>query len=89
MTVFFPVINARTLGYKANDAGYVPSNAGHYFENKGDTDRVVLELFASDEFLDVSFTRWLRRAPCEMLDAHLNIDKAMAQKIPAEKLYLV
>jgi oxalate decarboxylase len=89
MTVFFPVDNARTMDYKTNDVGYVPSNAGHYFENTGDTDLVVLELFASDEFLDVSFNQWLRRVPCEMLDAHLNIDKAMAQKIPAEKLYLV
>jgi oxalate decarboxylase len=50
---------------------------------------VVLELFAADEFVHVSFNRWLRRLPSEMLDAHLKIDKEMAQKRPAEKLYLV
>jgi oxalate decarboxylase len=89
MTVFYPVDNARTMDYSINDVGYVPSNAPHYFENTGDTDLVVLELFAADEFMDVSFNQWLRRVPSEMLKAHLNIDKQMATKIPAEKLYLV
>ena len=89
MTVFFPVDNARTMDFSANDVGYVPSNAPHYFENTGDTDLVVLELFASDEFADVSLNQWLRRVPSEMLKAHLNIDKQMAAKIPVEKLFLV
>jgi oxalate decarboxylase len=89
MTVFFPVDNARTSDYSTNDVGYVPSNAPHYVENTGDTDLVVLEMFASDKFVDVSLNQWLRRVPSEMLKAHLNIDKQMATKIPAEKLYLV
>jgi oxalate decarboxylase len=89
MTVFFPVDNARTMDFKANDVGYVPSNAAHYVENTGNTDLVVLELFATDQFMDVSLNQWLRRVPSEMLKAHLNIDKEMAMKIPAEKLELV
>jgi len=89
MTVFFPVDNARTMDFNANDVGYVPSNAPHYVENTGDTDLVVLELFAAEEFMDVSLNQWLRRVPREMLKAHLNIDKEMAMKIPAEKLELV
>ena len=83
MTVFFPVDNARTMDYSADDVGYVPSNAPHYFENRGDTDLVVLEMFAADQFVDVSLNQWLRRVPSEMLKAHLNIDKEMAMKIPA------
>ena len=63
--------------------------APHYFENTGDTDLVVLETFASDQFVDVSLNQWLRRVPSEMLKAHLNIDKQLASKIPAEKLFLV
>jgi oxalate decarboxylase len=39
--------------------------------------------------MDVSLNQWLRRVPSEMLKAHLNIDKEMAKKIPAEKLELV
>jgi oxalate decarboxylase len=89
MTVFFPVDNARTMDFSANDVGFVPSNAPHYFENTGDTDLVVLEVFAAEEFMDVSLNQWLRRVPSEMLKAHLNIDKEMAMKIPAEKLELV
>src|SRR5258705_13646748 len=89
MTVFFPVDNARTMDFNANDVGYVPSNAPHYIENTGDTDLVILELFATDQFMDVSLNQWLRRLPSEMLKAHLNIDKEMAMKIPAEKLELV
>ena len=89
MTVFFPVDNARTMDFNANDVGYVTSNAPHYVENTGDTDLVVLELFAAEEFMDVSLNQWLRRVPSEMLKAHLNIDKEMAMKIPAEKLEFV
>jgi len=89
MTVFFPVDNARTMDFSVNDVGYVPSNAPHYFENTGDTDLVVLELFAADEFMDVSLNQWLRRVPSEMLKAHLNIDKETATKIPSKKLELV
>jgi len=67
----------------------VPNNAPHYIENTGDTDIVVLELFAAGEFMDVSLNEWLRRVPSEMVKAHLNIDKQTAAKIPAEKLFLV
>ena len=41
------------------------------------TDLILLETFASEEFLDVSLNQWLRRVPSEMLKAHLNIDKEM------------
>jgi oxalate decarboxylase len=89
MTVFFPVDNARTMDFNANDVGYVPSNAPHYIENTGDTDLVFLETLPSAEFADVSLNQWLRRVPSEMLKAHLNIDKEMAMKIPAEKLVVI
>jgi oxalate decarboxylase len=89
MTVFFPVDNARTVDFNANDVGYVPSNAPHYIENTGDTDLVFLETFAAEEFMDVSLNQWLRRIPSEMLQAHLNITKEQAQTIPAEKLEVI
>jgi len=89
MTVFYPVDNARTVDLNANDVGYVPSNAPHYIESTGDTDLVFLETFAADKFMDVSLNQWLRRVPSEMLKAHLNIDKAQAMKIPAEKLEVI
>ena len=86
MTVFFPVDNARTVDFHANDVGYVPSNAGHYIENTGDTDIVFLEMFASSILEDVSLNQWLRRLPAQMVQQHLGFDSATLAKIPAEKL---
>ena len=53
-----------------------------------DQSELPKKTFASDEFSDVSLNQWLRRLPSEMLKAQLNIDKATAMKIPAEKLAL-
>jgi oxalate decarboxylase len=89
MTVMFPVDNARTMDFNANDVGYVPSNAPHYIENTGDTDLIFLECLAAPHFIDVSVNQWLRRVPSEMLKAHLNIDSEAAKKIPAEKLIVI
>jgi oxalate decarboxylase len=86
MTVFFPVDNARTVDFHPNDVGFVPSNAGHYIENTGDTDIVFLEMFASSTFQDVSLNQWLRRLPAQMVHAHLGFDTAALAKIPAEKM---
>jgi oxalate decarboxylase len=81
--------NARTMDFNANDVGYVPSNAPHYIENTGDTDLILLETLATAEFSDISLNQWLRHVPSEMLKAHLNIDKEIAMKIPAEKLVVI
>jgi oxalate decarboxylase len=89
MTVFFPVDNARTVDFNANDVGYVPSNSGHYIENTGDTDVVFLEMFASDKFEDVSLNNWLRHVPAEMVMAHLGFDKTSLEKIPSDKLVVL
>ena len=86
MTVFFPVDNARTVDFHRTNVGYVPSKAGHYIENTGNTDVVFLEMFASDIFEDVSLNQWLRRVPAEVVQAHLGFDKASLEQIPAEKL---
>jgi len=86
MTVFFPADNARTVDFHANDVGYVPSNAGHYIENTGDTDVVFLEMFATGAFQDISLSQWLRRLPAQMVQQHLRFDSATLAKIPAEKL---
>ena len=89
MTIIMNEGRARTMDFNANDVGFVPSNAPHYIENTGDTDLVFLETLPSEEFMDVSLNQWLRRVPNEMLKAHLNIDKAAAMKIPAEKLLVI
>jgi len=89
MTVFTPVGSARTVDVRANDVGYVPAVAGHYVENTGDTDLVVLEMFKAPEFLDMSLNNWIRHLPPEMVTSHLGLDASTLQSIPAEKLELI
>jgi oxalate decarboxylase len=89
MTVFLPGGNARTMDFHANDVGYVPKVAGHYFENTGDTDLITLEMFKADQFLDVSLNNWIRRLPPEMVTATLKLDRAEIDKIPADKLEIL
>jgi oxalate decarboxylase len=89
MTVFFPVDNARTMDFNANDVGFVPSNAPHYIENTGDTDLVFLEIFASGEFMDVSLSQWIKQLPTRMVTEHLNFSQELIEKIPAGKRVIV
>jgi oxalate decarboxylase len=83
MTVFTNE-GARTMDFNANDVGFVPRVAGHYIENMGDTDVVVLEMFATSEFQEISLNNWIRRLPPEMVTAHLNLDADAISKIPSE-----
>lgn len=85
MTVFTPTGNGRTMDFKANDVGYVPAMAGHYVENTGDTDVIVLEMFKTREFQDVSLNNWIRHVPPEMVTAHLGLSPAELSRIPAVK----
>src|SRR5258705_5761769 len=69
MTVFMPIGSARTMDFNANDVGFVPANAGHYFENTGDTDLVTLELFKAGEVQDFSFNHLIRPVPSAMVSS--------------------
>jgi oxalate decarboxylase len=89
MTVFMPVGQARTMDFKANDVGYVPAMAGHYIENTGDTDLVVLEMFRAAQFEDVSLNNWLRHLPPEMVTSHLGINTTQIEAIPAARMEFV
>ncbi len=89
MTVVMPEGRARTMDFNTNDVGFVPSVAGHYIENTGDTDAVFLEMFKAPRFVEFSFNNWIRRLPPEMAMAHLNLDAATLRKIPSEKLGIV
>jgi oxalate decarboxylase len=54
--------------------------------NTGDTDLAFLEMFASDEFMDVSLNRWIRRSPENMVKEHFAFDADEVGRIPSEKL---
>ena len=76
MTVFNTGPNALTMDFNPGDIGYVKRNLGHYMENVGDTDMVVLEVFRSSYFADISLSDWLARTPPALVAQHLNVDVA-------------
>jgi len=80
---------ARTMDFNANDVGFVPRVATHYVENTGNTDVVFLEMFKSDQFVDVSLNNWLRRVPPEAVTAHINLNREQIAKIPSEKELII
>jgi oxalate decarboxylase len=85
MTVILNENRARTMDFNANDVGFVPRVAAHYFENTGDTDVVALEIFKADRFMDISVNNWLRRLPPETVAAHLNLKPEQIARIPEDK----
>ncbi len=89
MTVFVSPGEARTMDFNANDVGFVPTMAGHYIENTGDTDLVFLEILRANRFVDFSLNNWMRHLPPEMVAAHLNISAESIQRIPAEKRVII
>ena len=85
MTVFASGGKARTFDYQAGDVGYVPFAMGHYVENTGDEPLVVLEVFRSDHFADVSLSQWMGVLPPELVKAHLNLDDDLIANLPKTK----
>jgi oxalate decarboxylase len=85
MTVFASGGKARTFDYQAGDVGYVPFAMGHYIENTGDETLVVLEMFRSDHFADVSLSQWMGVLPPELVKAHLNLDDQVIAGLPETK----
>jgi oxalate decarboxylase/phosphoglucose isomerase-like protein (cupin superfamily) len=62
---------ARTFDFRAGDVGFVPFAMGHYVENAGTTPMRFLEIFKSNDFVDVSLDQWMALTPPELVEAHL------------------
>jgi oxalate decarboxylase len=89
MTVISTGNLARTMDFQAGDVGYVQQSLLHYIENTGDSDLVFLEMFKSSFYQDLSLSEWLAHTPPELVMAHLNIDKAVYDAIPREKMVVL
>jgi oxalate decarboxylase len=85
MTVFASGGKSRTFDYQAGDVGYVPFAMGHYIENTGDEPLVLLALFRSDHYADISLAQWMGVLPPELVKAHLNVDDEFIAKLPKSK----
>jgi oxalate decarboxylase len=85
MTVVFTEGKARTMDFRANDVGFVPSMAGHYIENTGAEDMVFLEMFKTSRYQDVSLNQWIARMPDKMAAAHLKLLVSTIRRAPQDK----
>ena len=82
MTVFAAAGMARTMDFEEGDVGYVQRSMPHYIENTGDTDLVVVELFPTPFYEDISLSEWLAHTPSRLVDQHLQTGEAMLNAIP-------
>jgi oxalate decarboxylase len=89
MTVFASAGDAQTMDYKSNDVGYVPAIAGHYIQNTGSDDLVMLNLFKTDQFVEFSLNQWLRRLPVQMTEQHLRLSATEIAMIPDKHLNII
>jgi len=89
MTVVSTGNRARTMDFQAGDVGYVEKSLLHYIENTGDTDLVLLEMFKSSYYQDLSLSEWLAHTPSELVMAHLRIDKATFDAFPRDEAVIV
>lgn len=82
MTVFNAGPAANTANFHPGDIGYVKKGLGHYIENTGSTDLVVLAVFRSDRYEEVSFADWLAHSPPEMVAETFNLDPEVVARFP-------
>ena len=54
-------------------------------ENTGNETLRFLELFNAPRFLDVSLTQWMALTPHELVQAHLNVSRALIDALPTVK----
>jgi len=81
MTVFRAGPRAQTSDFQAGDVGYVTRGSGHYIQNTGDTDLILLAVFRTAEYQEVSLTDWLARTPPAMVAQTLRIDPAFLTRL--------
>ena len=82
MTVFNTGPQATTAEFNPGDIGYVPKNFGHYIENIGTTNLIVIATFKTDKYSEVSLSDWLAHTPPAMVAQTLNLDPAVIAKFP-------
>ena len=82
MTVFNAGPAANTANFHPGDIGYVKKGLGHYIENTGSDDLVMLAVFRAPRYEEVSFSNWLAHSPPEMVAATFNLDPEVVARFP-------
>lgn len=85
MTVFDATNNARTFNYRAGDVGYVPKTLAHYIENTGTEPVLVINVFSTRRYRDVSLNQWMALTPPDMVRGTLDIDDTVMKALRRER----
>ena len=82
MTVFGSGGRARTDAFAAGDVGYVPQGYGHYIENTGTEDLVVLLALNNGTYRSISITAWFAGTPVETLATNFGVPASTFAAFP-------
>jgi oxalate decarboxylase len=85
MTVFNAGPSANTANFHPGDIGYVQKGLGHYIENTDNTDLVLVAVFRSPRYEEISFSDWLAHSPPEMVAATFNLDPETVARFPRNR----
>ena len=85
MTVFNAGPSANTANFHPGDIGYVKKGLGHYIENTGNTDLVMVAVFRAPRYEEVSFSDWLAHSPPEMVAATFNLAPEVVARFPKNR----
>ena len=89
MTVFNTGPAAVTMDFHAGDIGYVKKSLGHYVQNTGSTDIIMVETFKDKQFQEVSLAQWLACSPRQMVAETLNMDPRLIEQISKSRTDVV
>ncbi|RPA90874.1 Bicupin, oxalate decarboxylase/oxidase [Choiromyces venosus 120613-1] len=89
ITVFDAPDAARTFDYAAGDVGYIAIDQGHYIENVGDENVVVLEILKAPQFQGISLGQWMALTPPQVIQDTLGLDDATLEGLTKEKQFVV
>jgi oxalate decarboxylase len=81
MTVFNTGPSAVTMDFHAGDVGYVKKGLGHYIQNTGSTDIIMVETFKDKQFSEVTLSQWLAVSPRQMVAETLTMDPRLIEQI--------
>lgn len=89
MTIFDSGPKVMTADFNAGDIGYVKKGLGHYLQNVGNTDLIMVEVFKADHFAEVALSDWLTHTPPDMVMQTLNISAETLAQFPRDSLDIV
>ena len=88
MTVFGSHGRARTDDFGPHDVGYVPQGYGHYIENTGSDDLVVLIVLNNGTYESISITAWIATNGPELLATNFGVPASTFATFPKGDVFM-